>query len=506
MENELAIRSPRGATMGNTENNGGRILSVSPIELLSIAGFSLSVGWMLVIFYWLFCSFPYGAPAVMRDFAQLWVFVGMAIGFVALHFLSLSPKYTPFSLCTIFLEAAVALALPLAAILQSKGFDVPLPFICAASLLTGVAGSFITTCWLDICSRLRTTMFGRFTGLAFLFGTLLFGLATFVPHQSSGIFGALYAIASIALLLFATDLADANDERAHLESVSKGWGFSKEVEPSFFMFGITFGMTFAWLFKAGDTAVLLGLLSIAPGALVISLLSAFHVRVEVTVMLRILLCVCVTACVFMPLAGEIGRLACSLLVVMAWAMFTTLNYSFMIKKSVVMRDAPLFRQAALRLVAPQLGFAIGWLMIYFGTLAFGAGSESFAGIRLSVVVVLVAVFVLFFPIQDHHAMDGEPARTPDGSYLELTEREAWALRIEAVVKTYQLTPREEDILKYLARGRNAAYIQEKLVVSPHTVKSHVYNIYKKLGVHSQQQLIDLVDLISAEETKYCKRD
>ena len=41
--------------------------------------------------------------------------------------------------------------------------------------------------------------------------------------------------------------------------------------------------------------------------------------------------------------------------------------------------------------------------------------------------------------------------------------------------------------------RNGPFIQEKLVLSRNTVKTHVANIYGKLGVHSQQELIDLVE-------------
>lgn len=58
---------------------------------------------------------------------------------------------------------------------------------------------------------------------------------------------------------------------------------------------------------------------------------------------------------------------------------------------------------------------------------------------------------------------------------------------------FGLTPRESEILSLLAHGRNAAYIQEKLVLSRNTVKTHVQNIYAKLGVHSQQELIDVVE-------------
>lgn len=45
----------------------------------------------------------------------------------------------------------------------------------------------------------------------------------------------------------------------------------------------------------------------------------------------------------------------------------------------------------------------------------------------------------------------------------------------------------------LAHGRNAPYIQEWLVLSRNTVKTRVQNIYAKLGSHSQQELIDVVE-------------
>ena len=64
---------------------------------------------------------------------------------------------------------------------------------------------------------------------------------------------------------------------------------------------------------------------------------------------------------------------------------------------------------------------------------------------------------------------------------------------DAIVEKKGLTPRESEIVRLLARGRNAPYIQEKLVLSRNTVKTHVANIYAKVGVHSQQELIDAVE-------------
>lgn len=56
-----------------------------------------------------------------------------------------------------------------------------------------------------------------------------------------------------------------------------------------------------------------------------------------------------------------------------------------------------------------------------------------------------------------------------------------------------LTERETEIFAMLARGRNGQYVMEHYVISRNTVKSHVKHIYAKLNVHSQQELIDLVE-------------
>ena len=60
-------------------------------------------------------------------------------------------------------------------------------------------------------------------------------------------------------------------------------------------------------------------------------------------------------------------------------------------------------------------------------------------------------------------------------------------------RRHGLTAREHEVLVFLARGRNATFIQKELCISFSTAKTHIYHIYQKLGVSSQQQLIDLVD-------------
>ena len=62
-----------------------------------------------------------------------------------------------------------------------------------------------------------------------------------------------------------------------------------------------------------------------------------------------------------------------------------------------------------------------------------------------------------------------------------------------VTSRFGLTPREGDVLRLLARGRTSPVIQEKLFLSHNTVKTHVRHIYAKMDIHSQQELIDIVE-------------
>ncbi|MGI6611161.1 MAG: helix-turn-helix domain-containing protein [Limnochordia bacterium] len=51
-----------------------------------------------------------------------------------------------------------------------------------------------------------------------------------------------------------------------------------------------------------------------------------------------------------------------------------------------------------------------------------------------------------------------------------------------------LSQRERDVLKLIALGLANDEIATKLFISPHTVKNHVSNIYRKLGIDDRTQV------------------
>ena len=65
-------------------------------------------------------------------------------------------------------------------------------------------------------------------------------------------------------------------------------------------------------------------------------------------------------------------------------------------------------------------------------------------------------------------------------------------RCATLIDRHDLTRREGEILNLLARGRNVPSIAEELNISKSTVKSHVIQVYRKIGVNARQQLLDII--------------
>ena len=98
------------------------------------------------------------------------------------------------------------------------------------------------------------------------------------------------------------------------------------------------------------------------------------------------------------------------------------------------------------------------------------------------IVLFVAYLVIVAAVPRSTHKEGVSSTGPDS----LQERCA------NIVECYRLTSREADVLSYLANGRSATYTAKELYVSVETVKVHVKHIYEKLGVHSRDELLDLI--------------
>ena len=115
-----------------------------------------------------------------------------------------------------------------------------------------------------------------------------------------------------------------------------------------------------------------------------------------------------------------------------------------------------------------------------------------AFIGLATVVVL-ATFIgggaLAFLVIQQQANEREAMERAAAAAAQASLEERCAI----LARRCDLTPREREILILLAQNYRAPYIAKHLVVSPSTVKTHMRNLYSKLNVHSQAELLLLLD-------------
>lgn len=88
------------------------------------------------------------------------------------------------------------------------------------------------------------------------------------------------------------------------------------------------------------------------------------------------------------------------------------------------------------------------------------------------------------------AADGQVVM-PSQILVSLIRRVAYNKTVEAHQDALweRLTPRECEILRYLAAGMSGNAIAEELKITPLTVRTHIRNLMAKLGVHSRLEAV-----------------
>lgn len=104
------------------------------------------------------------------------------------------------------------------------------------------------------------------------------------------------------------------------------------------------------------------------------------------------------------------------------------------------------------------------------------------------VVFGAATFILAWKQRVVTPFEGEDGDELAGENKQLDSDEY----IRARLAPYNLTSREMDILLSLAEGNSLKRVADELFLAENTVKRHRTNVYRKLGVNSRQELIDLI--------------
>lgn len=106
-----------------------------------------------------------------------------------------------------------------------------------------------------------------------------------------------------------------------------------------------------------------------------------------------------------------------------------------------------------------------------------------------------------WPEQDAAAGAAELPKDSASEEERAKVRGRFRTQCEEIANRYLLSRRETEVMFLLAKGHNAAFIQEKLCISKSTAKTHISHIYRKLDIHNQQELLAMVDASRNEERK-----
>lgn len=135
--------------------------------------------------------------------------------------------------------------------------------------------------------------------------------------------------------------------------------------------------------------------------------------------------------------------------------------------------------------------ALGGALLAYGlmerldTVAFMPQVLSF----LPAVLIFSLIGVLLFFRKELLAVVQPPQAEPTMDKLDTSSMDG---RCQLFAQKYHLTKRETEVLKLISQGRNIPGIAEALVVSQATAKTHLLHVYKKVGVSSRQELIDVL--------------
>lgn len=152
------------------------------------------------------------------------------------------------------------------------------------------------------------------------------------------------------------------------------------------------------------------------------------------------------------------------------------------------KHVPAMKFCAAGIASIQAGQLVGSTI---GASLMEAAASRYEVAMISVVAVFVILLVALFAFGNSLSQVGWGVLRPWGDVVAPESK--FRKVCDAIASTRGLSPREAEVFHLLAKGRNCEYISTQLVVTEATTKTHIRKVYRKLGVHSQQALLDIIE-------------
>lgn len=113
-----------------------------------------------------------------------------------------------------------------------------------------------------------------------------------------------------------------------------------------------------------------------------------------------------------------------------------------------------------------------------------------------VIVMVVAATMILFSEKELSSRWGMTFLAEYNAQADtaLVKKQELANRCQALARERGLSPREEEVLLLLAQHKTVGSIERELFIANGTAKTHIRHIYRKLDVHSRDELINSLGL------------
>jgi len=148
-----------------------------------------------------------------------------------------------------------------------------------------------------------------------------------------------------------------------------------------------------------------------------------------------------------------------------------------------------------------LGILMGVLAGYYVENYLVVNFENMVSLSFLMAFVLVITYTTTFTNRDMERIvqDEDEAILSDSPVQEPPRPLSFEEKTLLLAEEYNISDRAVDVLLLLARGRSADRIGQELYMSKGTVNTYMRSLYQITGVHSRQELLDLIENIENKE-------
>jgi DNA-binding CsgD family transcriptional regulator len=395
--------------------------------------------------------------------------------------------------CVLFITVALALLLQ-----QIIRADIPLVANIALWFVAGVGIACNGLLWTQLISRLEIHVSPQCVCGSVAVGAVFFLLINSISPIIGCLFFASLPIAGLVLRRLLSNEIPLVAFGTRKETIER-MPLLKSTDAFITIYGVVFGLAIyhATTLDKGmplvDTGIVAALMLL--GAIVMSIFYRHTGRHMIHgPAQRIIYPLLTIALMPMPFVDGIWYLFCLSLLLIGYICFSMVNMSSQTTMAYYGKGEPLYfvgRGRCPIIIGTLVGHMLGAGTSYASL--FGVNLMPYLALGLAVVL---ALFISFVPFEPDRLLEKDlDIPVPHHKIGH------WKARCMLICTQYKLSPRETEVFNLLARGHGTEFIQNKLFISSHTVKTHAYSIYKKLDVSSREELISLVEEVDVQKTE-----